>query len=752
MFCKKKLSFFLFLSMLFAKTNAIAQNLPLEAKQIIQKTILFKKINKPNNYEFTTYNKLIVSANPDSIVGRIDSVFTIKKGKRVFKKIDSSDYNFKKIITKQHLYQTEKISKFQVQNNKQKEKILATKMAGFKEPIFEYFALQLQPFSVYDNYFSLVEKEYINPISDKGIQKYKFIFLENTFLENRKVYKIEFEPIKKSNTDQLKGVFYIDEEKFSIAKAELKVLGLIEVKCNYVFEFNKEIQNWFPIKTNLCIKKGTNNSPIKLFGQTITFDGNDATVNPEGRKYASDFLEIKSNTKFFEPKFNIKTRIRKADIAIEITKSAIAKKEALWYTYFNDSIDVRSNPTYISLDSLIKSRKFENKIKIGRKVLKGYYPVGFFDVDLRYLISFNNYEGFRLGIGGVTNEKLLKNYKLEGYYIYGTKDGFFKGFVSNSYRINNEFDTWLGFSYKDDVSEIASTSFEVDKRNFTLYNPRPFNISTFYNHVTWRGFLETKIIPKTEAILQITQTDVIPRFNYQFNVNDNLFSRFKASTITFSLQWNPLSKYMQTPSKDIEIEKNFPKFTFQFAKTIPKLWENNFNYTKVDFRFDYQKTFNSNHKLLFLFEGGYGFGDIPITNVYNHSPNSISKDQFLKRITFAGKDGFETMFYNEFFSNKYVFLQLEHQFPRLEISKRIKPVFSLITKYGLGGLNNVDQHKNIIFKTLENGYFESGFEINKIYRGLGFVAFYRYGSNRLSRLEDNIALKLSLQIDLGFNN
>ena len=239
--------------MLFAKSNAIAQNLPLEAKQIIQKTILFKKINKPNNYEFTTYNKLIVTANAEAITGHIDSIFTIKKGKRVFKKIDSSDYNFKKIITKQHLYQTEKISKFQVQNNQQKEKILATKMAGFKEPIFEYFALQLQPFSVYDSYFSLVEKEYINPISDKGIQKYKFTFLENTFLENRKVYKIEFEPIKKSNTDQLKGVFYIDVVNFSIAKAELKVFGLIEVKCNYVFEFNKEIQNWFPIKTPKCI-------------------------------------------------------------------------------------------------------------------------------------------------------------------------------------------------------------------------------------------------------------------------------------------------------------------------------------------------------------------------------------------------------------------------------------------------------------------------------------------------------------------
>ena len=112
MFSKGNFYVFLLL-LLFASFVSNAQN----ANQIIEKTILYKQSNKPNNYEFTTYNKLIVTANPDSIAGRIDSVFTIKKGKKIFKKIDSSDYNFKKLIAKQHLYQTEKISKFQVKNN-----------------------------------------------------------------------------------------------------------------------------------------------------------------------------------------------------------------------------------------------------------------------------------------------------------------------------------------------------------------------------------------------------------------------------------------------------------------------------------------------------------------------------------------------------------------------------------------------------------------------------------------------------------
>jgi hypothetical protein len=47
---------------------------------IIEKTIANKKKNNPlerlSSFEFKSYNKLIVTANPDSINGSIDSVFT----------------------------------------------------------------------------------------------------------------------------------------------------------------------------------------------------------------------------------------------------------------------------------------------------------------------------------------------------------------------------------------------------------------------------------------------------------------------------------------------------------------------------------------------------------------------------------------------------------------------------------------------------------------------------------------------------
>jgi Family of unknown function (DUF5686) len=737
--------FFLFVSLILQgqeKTNV--------ADSIIKKVIVEKHKNKPNNLEFIAYNKLIISANPDSISGRIDSVFVTKKSKRIFSKIDSSDYDFKKIINKQHLYQVEKISRFQFANQDSKETILATRMAGFNQPVFEYFSLQLQPYNLYENYYTIVEKEYINPISIKGIKKYNYLFIETSSIQNRKVYKIFFKTKEKNKTNKLEGTFYIDAQNYSIARAEFKISGILNINSYHEFTFNKDLGNWFSTKKMLSIKKGKSKYPIKIFGETITFEGSQDQSEQNNKKFATDFVEINSSTKYFEAKFNLDTKISHPDIAIKINQSAILKKENSWYKYFNDTTDVRSNPTYVSLDSLAQKRKIEKKILIGRKVIKGFYPVGIFDLDMRYIIKLNNYEGVRLGLGGTTNEKLSKNFRIEGYIAYGTKDRDFKGSLGGLYRLRKLSETWIGYSYTDDLKEIASTSFEVDKRNFKLYDPRPINISTFYNHVTWKAFLETKIIPKTQSIFQISQSDIIPKFDYEFNYNGNLYTSYKTTMATASFQWNPFSKFMQTPNQKIEIESNFPKFSFQFSKAISSLFNNSFDFGKIDFRFDYQKKLNSNHKLLFLFEGGYGFGDIPITHVYNHSPNNLNKDKILQRVTFAGKDSFETMYFNEFFSDKYLFLQAKYEFSKFKISRRIKPVFSIVTRYGCGELDNPNKHIGIDYKTLQNGYLESGFEMDQIYRGLGFTAFYRYGANHLSDLQDNIAIKISYILNLGF--
>jgi hypothetical protein len=216
-----------------------------------------------------------------------------------------------------------------------------------------------------------------------------------------------------------------------------------------------------------------------------------------------------------------------------------------------------------------------------------------------------------------------------------------------------------------------------------------------------------------------------------------------------SIQWNPFSNYMQTPNGRIEIDKRFPKFTFQFTQALPEIAVNDFVFGNLDFRTEYEKKYLNGQKTALLFESGYAYGDVPLTHLYNTSPNNLNKESVIQRVTFAGKNSFETMRFNEFFSSEYAFFQLKHSFKRVELIKKVKPSLVLVTRMAWGNLRKPEQHLGLNFKTLDKGYFESGLEVNQIYNGLGLSAFYRYGPYQLNRFEDNIAIKLTFVINLG---
>ena len=56
------------------------------------------------------------------------------------------------------------------------------------------------------------------------------------------------------------------------------------------------------------------------------------------------------------------------------------------------------------------------------------------------------------------------------------------------------------------------------------------------------------------------------------------------------------------------------------------------------------------------------------------------------------------------------------------------------------------------FKTMERGYFESGFVVNGLlatpFTKLGAGVFYRYGPYAFDRVWDNFALKVAITIDI----
>ena len=122
------------------------------AIKIIKQVLAKKPENDPqkklNSYKFETYSKLLVTGNPDSITSGIDTISKLENGVKKVVFIDSTGYDLKKQLDRSHLFITEKVSEnLFTQEKGARENVLATRIAGLKEPIYELLAIELQSFS-----------------------------------------------------------------------------------------------------------------------------------------------------------------------------------------------------------------------------------------------------------------------------------------------------------------------------------------------------------------------------------------------------------------------------------------------------------------------------------------------------------------------------------------------------------------------------------------------------------------------------
>ncbi|WP_223115294.1 hypothetical protein [Hanstruepera ponticola] len=415
----------------------------------------------------------------------------------------------------------------------------------------------------------------------------------------------------------------------------------------------------------------------------------------------------------------------------------------IWLFFFTEiqAQSVVKDTTETQQDSL-------KKRDLIKQLGNGFFPTKYFDIDLRYLIKFNQYEGLRTGVGGVTNDAFSEKYRINGYLVYGFRDHRFKYGIGGGIRLIPNTNTWLNFSYIDDLQETGSSKFITDKRFFQFFEPRLLNIDLFYKYIAKNISLEHQISPRLVTETQLGVSNVNPTYNYIYEVDGKSYSEFNLSTAVISLQWSPFSRYELVDKRIKEVKIGFPKFTLQYTQSVKGVFESDFNFAKIDFRTIYEINYKKDNFSRFILSAGIARGNTPLSHLYHAYPNNINKETILQRFSVAGIDSFETMYFNEFFSDRFTTLQFRHYFSPFNIATRFKPQLVLISRFAIGNMSNINRHQGITFDTLDKGYTESGFEINKLLFGFGLSGTYRYGAYHLPKTEDNIAIKFTFNVTL----
>lgn len=378
----------------------------------------------------------------------------------------------------------------------------------------------------------------------------------------------------------------------------------------------------------------------------------------------------------------------------------------------------------------------------------GYFPTKYFDFDLRYLVKYNQYEGLRTGLGGVTNNNLSEKFKINGYTVYGFRDDAYKYSIGGSLRLSEANNTWLSLSYTDDLQETGSSKFLTDTRFFQFFEPRLLNIDLFHRHITQTIALKHQLHPKLASVLQFASSNVDPTYTYEYVLNGEAFNKFQFSTTTLAFEWSPFNHWKTVENLPKELKEGFPKFSFQYTKSFKDVLKGNFNFSKFDFKTIHRINHKNDNVSEITLVAGLAQGDAPLTHLYHAYPNNINKETILQRFSVAGITSFETMYFNEFFSDKFTTVQFKHFLKPFNVSARYKPQLVLITRYAIGDMDNPQRHQNISFGSLRKGYTESGFELNKLLFGFGLSFTYRYGAYHLPNFEDNIAFKFTFNLTL----
>jgi len=104
---------------------------------------------------------------------------------------------------------------------------------------------------------------------------------------------------------------------------------------------------------------------------------------------------------------------------------------------------------------------------------------------------------------------------------------------------------------------------------------------------------------------------------------------------------------------------------------------------------------------------------------------------------------------NEFIADNFISIHFQHDFGKLIFGRgKFAPSPVVLTSFGIGNLNNKNNHYDINIKTMGKGYWESGFMINSLLvtglYDLGVGAFYRYGAYKYSEFIDNLSIRLNV--------
>ncbi|MBX7095900.1 MAG: DUF5686 and carboxypeptidase regulatory-like domain-containing protein [Flavobacteriales bacterium] len=696
------------------------------ADTIMEKVYKNRKRNDPESstsFSYSSYNKMIVTMALDSVYIRNPQ------------KIAELDTNTREAISffeQQHLFIAESTTdRFYYSANHQFEEVHASRISGFKNPVFTLLATELQSFTFYHEFISLGGIQYEGPIAANASRRYFFLIEDTIFSETDTSWVISFRPKKGKKFSGMKGRMTISSNGFAIANviAEPIVQGneTISLKIQQRYDFLLK-QQWFPVELNTIMYfPAIQLEKMEAIGIANTYITN-VVLNPEKKKSNIGFVDLSHDP----------------DVA--------SKDENYWMERRRDSLSEKELRTYEVIDSIGEKAHLERRTNTLMYLLEGQWPIGKISLDLDKIIQFNDYEGFRAGLGVHTNSRLSRYFSIGAYGAYGFKDKSAK-YGADLKLMLPERDIELKLSWQQDLAETGGVEYFGKKNSLTNED-----LSDLF-----RNRMDS--VQKTELIFgarifkffkSYTFANIQSRKSYSEYGIRSIYDQYSIYREAYNLAEAGIAvrfqfgeKFISSNGRLISKGSNFPVVWLKASFGSDQLAGGEIAYQKFDFRIEKRHRIARFGSISYRIDAGKIIGtSLPFSLMYN--PRGTWRE--IRELNVFSGFGFEVMRTNEFLCSEYLAIHFRYDFPSLKIGKKFQPIPGIVSNAFMG-LNHVPSiYLPQGVKSSENPYLESGILLNNLIRsgvsGIGIGAFYRYGAQSLPNGIDNWAFKLSFSFSL----
>ena len=289
------------------------------------------------------------------------------------------------------------------------------------------------------------------------------------------------------------------------------------------------------------------------------------------------------------------------------------------------------------------------------------------------------YEGFRLGLGAYTNDKLIKNLSVGGYFGFGLKDDEWKYGGEVIWTVDEERELQIRGKYEN-------TLLESGKTRLGFFNERQYD---------WRSYLATQMdnieqssiaigmraLKYAKVNVSFNHTQVNPLYDYIYSVDETAqVIDFTNTDFTINIRYAHKEKLISSMGRRLSMGTKYPVLSLSYTRGLDAVLDGQFAFNKLEARVEESIYFKNLGESRIRIDAGLIDQPLPYGLLFTGEGSNI------RDLSVLVKNYFQTIGPYEFLSDRYVNVFYAHNFGSLLFhAGKFRPVFTVVQNIGCLG-------------------------------------------------------------------